>query len=199
MKKNLIILSINLLLSILAVFVFNSWIHKIIHLQNWQGRLALISSVILLLATYFVGKTFYTKGVLNNLKKIFIMAFLVIGTIGLLALGVNDTHTLILGVEGLVLASILFYMLSLAIGTLTAVGIAGIVTILATGIYFGVTMYHLNTSSAILISKISMLLILFLGGTWAEIRYVIHGIRGTNNDQGGFGDSGDGDGDTGDE
>jgi hypothetical protein len=49
------------------------------------------------------------------------------------------------------------------------------------------------------LSEFALFVILFLGGTWSQIRAAIHGIRGVNQDGRGFGDDGDGDGDTGDE
>ena len=199
-SKHIVKIVVNFILALISVFLFEYWFKHLMHsnLTTFQ-QIANIGAVIMVFLTYFVANSFYTKGVLNNLKKILTTIIMAAIVLGLMALSVKDIHDIIYPASGVIIASIAFYMLSLSTGTLGAVGIIALIIILLTPIMFGVMFKYISIHTAVILIKVSLFLILFVGGTWAEIRFLIHGIRGTNKDSGNFGDENDGDGDTGSE
>ncbi len=199
-NKHIVKIVVNFILAIVSVFLFEYWFKHLLHsnLTTLQ-QAANIGAVIMVFLTYFVANSFYTKGVLNNLKKIVTTLIMAAIVLGLMALSVKDIHDIIYPASGVIIASIAFYMLSLSTGTLGAVGIIALIIILLAPIMFGVMFKYITMHTAVILIKVSLFLILFVGGTWAEIRFLIHGIRGTNRDSGNFGDENDGDGDTGSE
>jgi len=203
-KKELGIGLVNLVLAGISIFVFDYWFSMVTQLPYLQ--MAENFGVVFLGATtLFVGKTFYGKGTINNVKKIFYTTALAVATVALMlytALTLNILYPL----SGAVLVFIAFYMLSLSASTMNMVGI------IATAMVFGATIGYLNMKDYIdwdttgTLAKVAMFLILFIGGVWPHFRRWMHGVTGVNKDGGGFGsddseggDEGDGDGDTGDE
>jgi len=192
-------IGVNLILSLVSVYLFEFWFRKVIGLESSFQKFANIAVVILTLTTYFVAKTYYIKGVMNTAKKIFVLVVLAASTLGLMLLSVKYPSDIIYPFSGVALASIAFYMLSLTAGTLNTVGMIGLALIFAIPISFLKWFDKIDWHMVGNLSEFALFVILFIGGTWAQIRAVIHGIRGVNEDGGGFGDEGDGDGDAGDE
>ncbi len=201
--SNLKQIGVNLLLSLISVYLFEYWFDKVMTLESLQlaenlGVVGLVASM------FFVGKTFYTKGVWNNFKQITIMIFLGAAALGLMLLSLKSLGDAVYPASGILLVGIAFYMISLSSGTLNLVGIAGLALIFATPISIAKWFGHISWSTTGELAQFAIFVILFLGGTWAHIRAYLHGVRGTNKDGGGYGgdnngDAGDGDGDTGDE
>lgn len=204
-KKNLIVIGVNLLLSLISIYVFEFWFRSLF--ENGLTTVQIIENVavvVLTALTYFVGKTFYTKGVFNNIKKIFITFALAASVLGLMLLSVTTPSDMVYPLSGIVVVSIAFYMLSLTAGTLNMIGIVGLTLFFGAPIAFAKLFGWIEWDTVGQLSKLGIFTILFFGGTWAQIRSYLHGIRGVNKDGGGFGsdnngDAGDGDGDTGDE
>ena len=192
-------ISVNLILALVSVYLFEFWFRKVIGLESTFQRFTNISVVVLTFITYFVAQTYYIKGVMNTAKKIFTIVILAAITLGLMLLSVKYPSDIVYPFSGVALASIAFYMLSLTAGTLNTVGMIGLALIFAIPIsflkWFDKIDWHMTGS----LIQFAIFVILFIGGTWAQIRAVIHGIRGVNRDGGGFGDGDDGDGDSGDE
>jgi len=203
-KKELGIAFVNLALAFISVFVFDYWFGKVTEL-SWLQMAENFGVVFLGATTLFVGKTFYGKGTINNLKKIIYTAFLAIATVALMlytALALNIMYPL----SGAILVFIAFYMLSLSASTMNLVGIISTAMILGTGIAFMKMKDVIDWGTTGLLAEFAMFLILFIGGVWPHFRRWMHGVTGVNKDGGGFGsddseggDEGDGDGDTGDE
>ncbi|HHH37638.1 MAG TPA: hypothetical protein ENK77_03370 [Epsilonproteobacteria bacterium] len=198
-SKNWLIIGVNLILSLISVYLFEFWFRKVIGLESSFQKFTNIAVVALTLTTYFVAKTYYIKGVMNTAKKIFILVILAVATLGLMLLSVKYPADIIYPFSGVALASIAFYMLSLTAGTLNTVGMIGLALLFAIPISFLKWFDKIDWHMVGSLSQFALFVILFLGGTWAQIRAAIHGIRGVNSDAGGFGDNGDGNGDTGDE
>ena len=190
---------VNLILALISVYLFEIWFEKVIDLDNTFQKFANIAVVVLTALTYFIGKTYYIKGVMNTAKKIFTLLILAAVTLGMMLLSVKVPADIVYPLSGVILVSIAFYMLSLTAGTLNTVGMVGLTLLFAAPIVFLKWFDKIDWSMAGELSQFGLFVILFLGGTWSQIRAVIHGIRGVNADGGGFGDDGDGDGDTGSE
>jgi len=206
-KKNLIVILVNFVLAAISVYAFEFWFKSLQNLETLQV-IENIAAVGLTALTYFVGKTYYTKGVINNIKKILLLVFLAVLVLALMLLSVHTYKDMIYPFSGMVVVSIAFYMLSLTTGTLTTIGIVGMGLFFAIPISFLKWFDKISWNTVGELSELAVFAILFFGGTWAQIRAYIHGIRGVNKDSGGFGasdtddnsgDYGDGDGDMGDE
>ncbi len=192
------VIIINLILALISVYLFEFWFEKVLELQPLQLT-ENIAIVILTVITYFIAKTYYIKGVMNTAKKILILALLAITILGLMLHASPVVEDVIYPFSGVLIVSVAFYMLSLSAGTLNTVGMIGLALLLAAPIAFLKWFNVIEWGMVADLSKFAVFIILFLGGTWAQIRAFIHGIRGTNADGGGFGDDSDGNGDTGSE
>ncbi len=190
---------VNIILALVSVYLFEIWFQKVIALDSTFQKLANIAVVILTALTYFIGKTYYIKGVMNTAKKIFVLLVLAATTLGMMLLSVKVPADIVYPFGGIILVSIAFYMLSLTAGTLNTVGMIGLTLLFATPIAFLKWFDKIGWGMVGELGQFALFVILFLGGTWSQIRAVIHGIRGVNADGSGFGDDGDGDGDTGNE
>jgi len=197
--KHWLMIVVNLLLALISVYLFEFWFKKVISLDSSMQIATNMAVVILIAITYFVANTYYIKGVANTAKKIFILISLSIIVIGLMLLSVKEPADIVYPFSGVILVSIAFYMLTLSAGTLNTIGMIGLALILATPIAFLKWFGMIEWGMVADLSKFAIFIILFLGGTWSQIRATIHGIRGVNSTGGGIGDDGDGDGDTGDE
>jgi hypothetical protein len=198
-SNNWLMIIINLTLALISVYLFEFWLKKVIGLESSFQKFTNIAVVILTFTTYFIAKTYYIKGVMNTAKKIFVLLILAAATLALMLLSVKYPADIIYPFSGVILASIAFYMLSLTAGTLNTVGMIGLALLFAIPISFLKWFDKIDWHMVGTLSEFALFVILFLGGTWAQIRAVIHGIRGVKQDGSGFGDGGDGDGDTGDE
>ncbi len=198
-SKNWVIIVVNLILSLISVYLFEFWFKEVIALDNTLQKFANIAVMLLTALTFFIGKTYYIKGVMNTAKKILVLLLLSAATLGLMLLSVKVPADIIYPFSGVLLVSIAFYMLSLTAGTLNTVGMVGLTLLFATPIVFLKWFDKIDWNMVGELSQFAIFAILFLGGTWSQLRAVIHGIRGVNKDGGGFGDEGDGDGDTGSE
>jgi len=190
---------INLILSLISVYLFEIWFKKVIGLENSFQKFANIVVVLLTTLTYFVAKTYYIKGVMNTAKKILTLLLLAIAIVAMMLLSVKMPVDIFYPFTGVILVSIAFYMLSLTAGTLNTIGMIALALIFSIPIAFLKWFDKIGWGMVGDLSEFSLFVILFLGGTWAQIRAAIHGIRGVNQDGRGYGDEGDGDGDTGDE
>ncbi len=197
-SKNWLMVIVNLVLSLISIYLFEFWFKQVIVLDDTFQKLANIAVVVLTALTYFIAKTYYIKGVMNTAKKIFTLLILGAATLGLMLLSVKVPADIIYPFSGVILVSIAFYMLSLTAGTLNTVGMIGLTLLFATPIVFLKWFGKIDWNMTAELSEFGLFLILFLGGTWSQLRAIIHGIRGVNA-EGGFGDGGDGDGDTGSE
>jgi len=190
---------VNLILSLISVYLFEFWFKKVIGLDNTFQMSANLAVVVLTATTYFIAKTYYIKGVMNTAKKIITLLLLSIAILALMLLSVKIPADIAYPFTGVILVSIAFYMLSLTAGTLNTIGMIGLALIFAIPIAFLKWFDKIGWGTVGELSEFTLFVILFLGGTWSQIRAAIHGIRGVNQDGRGFGDDGDGDGDTGDE
>jgi len=207
-NKNLIVIGVNLILALISIYAFEFWGKSLFKDDLTIMQIIYnIGIVVLTALTYFVAKTYYTKGVMNNIKKIFITFMLGAAVLGLMLLSVNGEHgivpaDMVYPISGIVVVSIAFYMLSLTAGTLNMMGIIGLSIFFGAFISFAKLFGWIDWTWVGHLSKLAIFVILFFGGTWAQIRSYLHGIRGVNKD-GGYGentgDDNDGDGDTGDE
>ncbi len=197
-NRHWIMIIVNLILALISVYLFEFWYKKVIALEALQLA-ENIGVVILTALTYFIGKTYYIKGVMNTAKKIFILVLLSLVILGLMLLSVKTPADMIYPFSGILIVSVAFYMLSLTAGTLNTIGVIGLSLLFASGIAFLKWFDTISWNTAGELGQLAVFIILFIGGTWAEIRSLIHGIRGTNADGNGFGDSSDGDSDTGSE
>lgn len=198
-NKHWLMIGVNLALALISVYLFEVWFKSVIRLDNSIHIATNMAVVILTSITYFVANTYYIKGVANTAKKILILVSLAITIIGLMLLSVKEPSDIVYPFSGVVLVSIAFYMLTLSAGTLNTIGMIGLALILATPIAFLKWFGMIDWGMVANLSKFAVFIILFLGGTWSQIRAAIHGIRGVNPTGGGMGDDDDGDGDTGDE
>jgi len=201
-KKPIIQIAVNLILSLMAVYLFEVWIKRVWHLPPLQTAYN-IGAIVLTFAMFFVGKTYYTKGVLNNLKKIIIMVLMAVGVLGLMLLSSTRIEDVVYPLSGFFLSGIVFYMISLSTVTINLTGMIWIFMVLLIPVAFLQWFGKITFSTASETAQFIMFIVLFFGATWAEIRAYIHGIRGVNRDGGGAGDNNgdprDGDGDTDDE
>jgi len=202
-KKELGIGLTNLTLAGVSIFVFDYWFSKVSQLPVLE--MAENFGVVFLGAmTLFIGKTFYGKGTINNMKKIFYTTVLAVMTVALM-LYTGLTLNILYPLSGAVLVFIAFYMLSLSASTMNMVGIVSTAMVLGTGIGYLNMKEYIDWAMTGTLAKVAMFLILFIGGVWPHFRRWMHGVSGVNKDGGGFGsdseggDEGDGDGDTGDE
>ena len=202
-KKELGIGLVNLVLAGISVFLFDYWFGMVSELPALQ--MAENFGVVFLSATtLFVGKTFYGKGTVNNIKKIFYTTGLAIATVALI-LYTTLTLNIAYPLSGALLAFIAFYMLSLSASTMNLVGIISSAMALGTGIAYLNMKDYIDWAMTGTLAKVAIFLILFVGGVWPHFRRWMHGVTGVNKDGGGLGndseggDEGDGDGDTGDE
>jgi hypothetical protein len=198
-NKNWIIIGVNLALSLISVYLFEFWFKKVLALENSVQLIENLAIIALTIVTYFVAKTYYIKGVMNTAKKIFILIGLTVAILALMLLSVKVPSDIIYPFSGIVLVSLAFYMLSMSAGTLNTIGMVGLALILATPIAFLKWFNVIGWSMVMELSQFAVFIILFIGGTWSQIKMAIHGIRGVNRTGLGSGDDGDGDGDTGDE
>jgi hypothetical protein len=198
-NKNWIIIGVNLALSLISVYLFEFWFKKVLALENSVQLIENLAIIALTIVTYFVAKTYYIKGVMNTAKKIFILIGLGVAILALMLLSVKVPSDIIYPFSGIVLVSLAFYMLSMSAGTLNTIGMVGLALILATPIAFLKWFNVIGWSMVMELSQFAVFIILFIGGTWSQIKMAIHGIRGVNRTGLGSGDDGDGDGDTGDE
>ena len=197
-NKNLIVIGVNLVLALISIYLFEFWYKQVIALEALQVA-ENIGVVVLTALTYFIGKTYYIKGVMNTAKKIFTLVLLSLTILGLMLMSVKVPADMIYPFSGILIVSVAFYMLSLTAGTLNTIGVVGLSLLFASAIAFLKWFNTISWDTAGELGQLAVFVILFIGGTWAEIRSLIHGIRGTNADGDGFGDSTDGDNDTGTE
>jgi len=198
-NKHWLMIGVNLVLSLISVYLFEFWFKKVLALENEVQLAENLAIVALTVVTYFVAKTYYIKGVMNTAKKILILIGLGIAILGLMLLSVKVPADIIYPFSGIILVSLAFYMLSMSAGTLNTIGMVALALILATPIAFLKWFNTIGWDMVIDLSQFAVFIILFIGGTWSQIQMAIHGIRGVNNRGSGSGDEGDGDGDTGDE
>jgi hypothetical protein len=203
-KKELGIGLVNLVLAGISIFVFDYWFELVSQLPALQMA-ENFGVVVLGGLTLFVGKTFYGKGTINNMKKIFYTTALAVATVALM-LYTALTLSIFYPLSGAVLVFITFYMLSLSAATMNLVGIIAMAMIFGTGIAYMNIKDYIGWEMTGTLTKVAMFLILFIGGVWPHFRRWMHGVTGVNKDGGGFGsddseggDEDDGDGDTGDE
>jgi len=182
-NKHHIMIGVNFVLALISVYLFEFWFNRTLTLESLQ-MVENFAVVFLTAVTYFIAKTYYNKGVVNTFKKIAILVTLFLTIIGLMLLSVSTPSDIIYPLSGIIIISIGFYMISLSSGTINSGGMVGLSLIIATPIiflkYFGVIEWGMVST----LSKFGVFLILFIGGTWAELRAIIHGIRGTNSDSG---------------
>jgi hypothetical protein len=197
-NKHWLMIGVNLVLSLISVYLFEFWFKKVLALENEIQLAENLAIVALTVVTYFVAKTYYIKGVMNTAKKILVLIGLGIAILALMLLSVKVPADIVYPFSGIILVSLAFYMLSMSAGTLNTIGMVGLALILATPIAFLKWFNTIGWDMVIDLSQFAVFIILFIGGTWSQIQMAIHGIRGVNN-TGGSGDDGDGDGDTGDE
>lgn len=202
-KKELAIGLVNLTLAFVSVFVFEWWFKKVSSLDT-TNMIENFGVVFLAITTLFVAKTYYGKGVMNNIKRVLITTGLAAATIGLLAFSVKVPSDIVYPLGGIALVLVVFYMLSLSLSTLNLAGIIGIGMVLMGGIAVSYHLNYIELGTAGNLTKWSAFVILLIGGVWPHFRKALHGITGVNKDGGGFGndsdgDPDDGDGDTGDE
>jgi hypothetical protein len=197
-NKHWLMISVNLILSLIAVYLFEFWFKQVVKLDTFQ-LVDNIAIVVLTALTYFIGKTYYIKGTMNTIKKIITLVFLTLSILALMLIAVKTPADVIYPFSGIIIVSVAFYMLSLTAGTLNTTGLVGLSLLFSSIIAFLAWFKVIELGTTVELLQLSVFFILFIGGTWAEIRAIIHGIRGVNKDGGGFGDSNDGDGDTGDE
>jgi len=198
-NKHWLMIGVNLVLSLISVYLFEFWFKKVLALENQLQLAENLTIVVLTVITYFVAKTYYIKGVMNTAKKILILIGLGISILGLMLLSVKVPADIVYPFSGVILVSLAFYMLSMSAGTLNTIGMVGLSLILATPIAFLKWFNTISWDMVIELSQFAVFIILFIGGTWSQIQMAIHGIRGVSNTGSGSGDEGDGDGDTGDE
>jgi len=198
-NKHWLMIGVNLVLSLISVYLFEFWFKKVLALENEIQLAENLAIVALTVVTYFVAKTYYIKGVMNTAKKILVLIGLGIAILALMLLSVKVPADIVYPFSGIILVSLAFYMLSMSAGTLNTIGMVGLALILATPIAFLKWFNTISWDMVIELSQFAVFIILFIGGTWSQIQMAIHGIRGVNSRGTGSGDDGDGDGDTGDE
>ena len=198
-NKHWLMIGVNLVLSLISVYLFEFWFKKVLALDNEVQLAENLAIVVLTVVTYFVAKTYYIKGVMNTAKKILVLIGLGIAILALMLLSVKVPADIVYPFSGIILVSLAFYMLSMSAGTLNTIGMVGLALILATPIAFLKWFNTISWDMVIELSQFAVFIILFIGGTWSQIQMAIHGIRGVNSRGTGSGDDGDGDGDTGDE
>ena len=203
-KKELSIAGVNLFLAAISVFLFDYWFGLVSELPAL--KMAMNFGVVFLAgATLFVGKTFYGKGTINNIKRTIYTTLLASSTVSLM-LYTGLTLNIFYPLSGAILIFIAFYMLSLSASTMNLVGIIATAMVFATGIGYLKMNDMIDWDMTSILSKVGIFIILFIGGVWPHFRRWMHGVSGVNKDGGGFrsddgddGDASDGDGDTGDE
>jgi len=187
-KRELLIGMINLALAGISVFLFEYWFNVVSNLEMNQ-RLMNFGVVLGTIVTLYVGKTYYGKGTMNNIKKILITFFLAISTVALALFSVNSPNDIVYPLSGLSLVLVAFYMLSLSASTLNLIGIVGI-SMVSGGIIAYLKMFDkIDWATVGVLSKWSVFIILFIGGVWPHFRKFFHGVTGVNKDGGGFGEN----------
>ena len=190
-NKHWLMIGVNLVLSLISVYLFEFWFKKVLALENEIQLAENLAIVALTVVTYFVAKTYYIKGVMNTAKKILILIGLGISILGLMLLSVKVPADIVYPFSGVILVSLAFYMLSMSAGTLNTIGMVGLSLILATPIAFLKWFNTIDWNMVIELSQFAVFIILFIGGTWSQIQMAIHGIRGVNHTGSGIGDEGD--------
>ncbi len=195
LSRSTIMILMNAALAIAAIYLMEYWYDQVSELPT-DRYVENIAVVVLTGTMYFVGKSFYTKGLLNKLKMFASMSILAAGIIGLTLLASPTEIDLMYPFTGIIIISIGFYMLFLSAGTLTVTGIYAMVIVFGSLIAGAKWFGHIDWDSTANWTQVAMATTLFIGGTWAHFRAFLNGIRGINSDGNGFGDEGDGDGDT---
>lgn len=185
-SKHYLMIIINLVLASASVYLFEFWFQKTIQLETLK-MLENMGVALLTAIAYFIAKTYYSKGGMNAFKKTMILLTLFVMIMSLMLFSVTEPKDIFFPLSGVVIVSIAFYMLSLTTGTLNSAGIMGLSLIFAVPIVFGKFFGYIDWPMVAHASKFAVFAILFIGGTWAELRSMWHGIRGTNPDGNGFG------------
>ena len=194
---DLIPVFLSLALSIAAVYLIGPWVDHVLTL----GIGSMIYTFLAAGATalmLFVAKTYYARGTWNVVKKIFFTMVLASAAVGFTILSSTTFGGLGPALVGVFIVGVIFYMISLSSETITLIGMSIMAVVFGALITGGLVYGPLDYESAVFFGKLSLLLMLLAGGVWAKLRRYMHGVQGVNAD-GGFGDAGDGDGDTGDE
>ena len=184
----------NLALAGTSVYLFDYWYDKVVELPAMQMSLNL-TLVFLLALTYFVGKTYYTRGTINIGKQVITLLFMGVGVLALMYFAVKTEGDVIYPLSGVAIISIGFYMLALSAGTMGAGGILAMSLGFASLIMFANMFGYIGWNGTGELAQFGVFSVLFVGGTWSHISHYLFGVKGTQ-EQRGFGDAGDGDGDT---
>lgn len=194
--KNWFSIIVNAVLAGISVYLFEVWFDKVIELDTWHlvGNFTLVG---LLVVAFVIGMTAYTKGTMNKIKMVLTLAGLTIAIIGLMLAVTTTVSDVVYPLSGIIIASIAFYMFALSSGTARPVGIMFMAIVLFGSIALAKKlMPELSWDTIAELSQASVFFILFVGGTWAQLRMAMHGVRGVNKDGGGYGDSNDGSGES---
>ncbi len=194
---DLIPVFISLALAAASVYLIGPWIDYVVALETTKMIYIFLSAVFTGI-TFFVAKTHYSRGAMNVLKKIMYTIILGSATVGFAIMSSTTISGLVPALTGIFIVGVIFYMISLSSETITLLGMSAMAIVFGALIVGGLVYGNLEYASAIIFVKIALLIMLLAGGVWAKIRRYMHGVQGVNAD-GGFGDAGDGDGDTGDE
>ena len=178
----------------ISVYLFDYWYDKVVELPAMQMTYNLLL-VVLLALTYFTGKTYYTRGTVNIGKQVLTLIIMGIGVLGLMFLSVTTLGDTIYPLSGIVIISIGFYMLALSAGTMGAGGILAMTLGFGALIMFSKMFNYIGWNGVGELAQFGVASVLFVGGTWSHISHYLFGVKGTQ-EQRGFGDAGDGDGDT---
>lgn len=206
-NKDLIPIFLNIALAAASVLLIGPWIDYVLELET-SSMIFNFAAAVTAGAAVFIAKTHYNKGTWNIIKKTLMVTSASALTIYFSFLSAGTADALWYPFTGVFIVLVTFYMISLSTETLGLIGISAAGMLLGIGLVGLYTYSDITGDTLLLLTKASMLLILFLGGVLAKIRMYLHGIRGTNNDGGfgrvgddadDYGDEGDGDGDTGDE
>ena len=191
-KKELSVAGVNIVLAIISVYLFDYWFKMVNQLPAIQMA-ENFGVIVLGASTLFVGKTFYGKGTINNIKKIAYTSILAIMTVALI-LYTSLTLNLMFPLTGIILVFISFYMLSLSISTMNLVGIISAAMVSVTAIAYMKMKDFIDWGMTGELIKITIFFILFIGGVWPHFRRWMHGVSGVNKDGGGFSSDSEGNG-----
>lgn len=191
---------INFILAGASVYLFRFWFNKVSELPV-DKMIANIGAIAMLVATFFVIKTYYSRGTFNQLKRISLAILMSGSSLAMILYSIDSLSDIPYPLSGVIITLIAFYMVSLtASGTLGLIGVTGWAFLFATPISIAKMFNYISWGTTAELAQASVVLILFIGGTWGYIQLALHGVRSTNNVGGGYaGDDRDGDGDTGDE
>lgn len=182
----------NFILAYIAVYAFEFWYDKVIELDLWL-MLGNFTVVGLLAITFFIAATAYTRGTVNKAVLWLTLIVMAAVIIGLMLLVSPTEKDFLFPFSGVLIVMIGFYMLYLSTDTMEPVGIFAMIILFWGGIFFAKYFGLIDWSWVAELSQLAVFCILFFGGTWAKLRYAMHGITGVNKD-GGHGDSSDGSG-----